>query len=149
MDGDGLKDIVTGGWWYKNPGSASGNWQKNTIGGTFGNVVHVYDFDGDGHKDLLGTALGIAPDNEYESAQLLWAQNDGSGNFTVFTNIPAGNTNYSEPFLAGLAGGDFGSGYQMAINWNGAETTGSPVETSHAFIPGSHGGNLDFGNPKP
>ncbi|MRI00238.1 carbohydrate-binding protein [Kriegella sp. EG-1] len=128
LDGDGLKDIVTGGWWYKNSGSASGNWQKSTIGGTFGNVVHVYDFDGDGDMDLLGTALGIAPDNEYESAQLLWAQNDGSGNFTVFTNIPAGNTNYSEPFLAGLAGGDFGSGYQMAINWNGAESTGSPVQ---------------------
>ncbi len=128
LDGDGLKDIVTGGWWYKNPGTASGNWQKNTIGGTFGNVVHVYDFDGDGDMDLLGTALGIAPDEEYESAQLLWAQNNGLGSFTVFTNIPAGNTNYSEPFLAGLAGGDFGSGYQMAINWNGAETTGSPVQ---------------------
>ena len=128
LDGDGLKDIVTGGWWYKNPGTASGNWEKSTIGGTFGNVVHVYDFDGDGHMDLLGTALGIAPNEEYESAQLLWAQNDGSGNFTVFTNIPAGNTNYSEPFLAGLAGGDFGSGYQMAINWNGAESTGSPVQ---------------------
>ncbi|MGI9551831.1 MAG: malectin domain-containing carbohydrate-binding protein [Aurantibacter sp.] len=128
LDGDGLKDIVTGGWWYKNPGTAAGNWQKSTIGGTFGNVVHVYDFDGDGHKDLLGTALGIAPDNEYESAQLLWAQNDGAGNFTVFTNVPAGNTSYSEPFLAGLAGGDFGSGYQMAINWNGAEQTGSPVQ---------------------
>ncbi|AYN67199.1 PKD domain-containing protein [Euzebyella marina] len=128
LDGDGLKDIVTGGWWYKNSGSASSNWQKSTIGGTFGNVVHVHDFDGDGDIDLLGTALGIAPDNEYESAQLLWAQNDGSGNFTVFTNIPAGNTNYSEPFLAGLAGGDFGAGYQMAINWNGAESTGSPVQ---------------------
>jgi len=128
LDGDGLKDIVTGGWWYKNSGSASNNWVKSTIGGTFGNVVHVYDFDGDGDMDLLGTALGIAPDNEYESAELLWAQNDGAGNFTVFTNIPAGNTNYSEPFLAGLAGGDFGSGYQMAINWNGAESTGSPVQ---------------------
>ncbi|MEB8330272.1 PKD domain-containing protein [Flavobacteriaceae bacterium KMM 6897] len=130
LDGDGLKDIVTGGWWYKNPGSASGNWIKSTIGGTFGNVVHVYDFDGDGHMDLLGTAIGSGTGNEYKSFQLLWAKNDGSGNFTVYTNIPAGNTTYNEPFLAGIAGGNFGLGspYQMAINWNGAESTGSPVQ---------------------
>ena len=130
LDGDGLKDIVTGGWWYKNPGSASGDWVKNTVGGSFGNVAHVHDFDGDGDLDLLGTALGIAPDNEYESAQLLWAQNDGEGNFTVFNNIPEGTTDFGEPFLAGLAGGVFGVGgpYQMAINWNGAESTNSPVQ---------------------
>ena len=130
LDGDGLKDIVTGGWWYKNPGSASGNWVKNTIGGGFGNVVHVYDFDGDGNMDLLGTALGSGAGNEYKSAQLLWAKNDGSGNFTVYTNIPAGSTNYNEPFLAGIAGGNFGLGspYQMAINWNGAESSNSPVQ---------------------
>gem|GEM_PF-337924 len=130
LDGDGLKDIVTGGWWYKNPGSASGNWVKSTIGNGFGNVVHVYDFDGDGHMDLLGTDLGSGSGNEYKSAQLLWAKNDGTGNFTVYTNIPAGDTTYNEPFLAGIAAGNFGLGspYQMAINWNGAESTGSPVQ---------------------
>ncbi|MFC4097448.1 PQQ-dependent sugar dehydrogenase [Euzebyella saccharophila] len=124
LDGDGLKDIVTGGWWYKNPGSASGNWVKNTIGDGFGNVAHVYDFDGDGNMDLLGTT------GTYTNAVLVWAQNDGSGNFTVFNNIPEGDTDYSEPFLAGLAGGvfDVGGPYQMAINWNGAEQTGSPVQ---------------------
>jgi PKD repeat protein len=124
LDGDGLKDIVTGGWWYKNPGTASGNWVKNTIGGSFGNVAHVYDFDEDGDMDLLGTT------GTYTNAILVWAQNDGEGNFTVFNNIPAGDTDYSEPFLAGLAGGvfDVGGPYQMAINWNGAEQTGSPVQ---------------------
>jgi len=124
FDGDGLKDIVTGGWWYKNPGTASGNWIKNTIGGSFGNVAHVYDFDDDGDMDLLGTT------GTYTNAILVWAQNDGAGNFTVFTNIPAGDTDYREPFLAGLAGGVFSNNgpYQMAINWNGAEQTGSPVQ---------------------
>ncbi|PKA96774.1 PKD domain-containing protein [Flavobacteriaceae bacterium MAR_2009_75] len=129
LDGDGLKDIVTGGWWYKNPGSASGDWQKNIIGEGFGNVAHVYDFDNDGDMDLLGTTLGPSPD-VYESVQLVWAQNDGKGNFTVFNNIPAGDSTYHEPFVAGLAGGifDVNGPYQMAINWNGGESTGSPVQ---------------------
>ncbi|MGB6151188.1 MAG: malectin domain-containing carbohydrate-binding protein, partial [Pricia sp.] len=124
LDGDGLKDIVTGGWWFKNPGTASGNWIKSNIGGVFGNVAHVYDFDGDGDLDLLGTT------GRYTNAELVWAQNDGEGNFTVFENIPVGDTDYREPFLAGIAGGvfDVGGPYQMAINWNGAEETGSPVQ---------------------
>ena len=87
-------------------------------------MAHVYDFDGDGDLDLLGTT------GRYTNAILVWAQNDGQGNFTVFENIPAGDTNYREPFLAGIAGGVFNVGgpYQMAINWNGAEQTGSPVQ---------------------
>ena len=129
LDGDGLKDIVTGGWWYKNPGSASGHWVKKPIGGNFGNVVHVYDFDGDGHMDLLGTQIG--PNGlEYRSERLLWAKNDGNGNFTVYDNIPVVNSGYFEPFVGGITGGNFGLGspYQMAINWNGAESSGFPVQ---------------------
>jgi len=124
LDGDGLKDIVTGGWWYKNPGLAAGNWVRNTVGSPFNNVAHIYDFDGDGDMDLLGTT------GAYTGADLVWAENNGLGDFTVHSNIPSGNTNYSEPFLAGIAGGVFQSGgpYQMAINWNGAESTGSPVQ---------------------
>ncbi|WP_170245270.1 malectin domain-containing carbohydrate-binding protein [Gelidibacter salicanalis] len=128
LDGDGLKDIVTGGWWYKNPGSASGNWIKKSIGGNFGNVVHVYDFDGDGHLDLLGTQIGAAG-KEYQSERLLWAKNDGNANFTIYNNIPTFTSGYYEPFLAGIAGGDFGeTKYQMAINWNGSESVKSPVQ---------------------
>lgn len=130
LDGDGLKDIVTGGWWYKNPGTISGNWVRSDIGNLFDNVAHVYDFDNDNDLDLLGVTSDVQSPVGYTGAQLVWAQNDGSGNFTVFTNIPAGDTNYSEPFLAGLAGGVFSAGgpYQMAINWNGAETTNSPMQ---------------------
>ena len=124
IDGDGKKDIVTGGWWYKNPGSASGNWVRSTIGGSFKNMAYIHDFDGDGDPDLLGTT------GAYEGADMVWAQNNGSGNFTIRTNIPSGDTNFGEPFLAGIAGANFQSGgpFQMAINWNGAESTDSPVQ---------------------
>jgi len=94
IDGDGRKDIVTGQWWYRNPGSASGNWTRNTIGGSFRNMAHIYDFDDDGDLDLLGTT------GDYEGADMVWAENDGSGNFTIHSNIPSGDTDYSEPFLA-------------------------------------------------
>ena len=124
IDGDGKKDIVTGGWWYKNPGTAGGNWVRNTIGGSFKNMAYIHDFDGDGDQDLLGTT------GAYTGSDMVWAQNNGSGNFTIRTNIPSGDTNYYEPFLAGIAGANFQSGgpFQMAINWNGAESTGSPVQ---------------------
>ncbi|TKD54160.1 VCBS repeat-containing protein, partial [Flavobacterium sp. ASW18X] len=110
LDGDGLKDIVTGAWWYKNPGTASGDWVRSTIGSPFNNVAHVYDFDGDGDMDLLGTQ------GAYTSSAMVWAENNGTGNFTIHTNIDTGDTDYSEPFLAGIAGGvyDAAAGYQMA-----------------------------------
>ncbi|MEO1012606.1 MAG: PKD domain-containing protein [Bacteroidota bacterium] len=124
LDGDGLKDIVAGAWWYKNPGSASGNWVRNDIGAPLNNVAFVHDFDGDGDMDLLGTQ------GSYESSDMAWGENDGTGNFTVRTNIPSGTNTFSEPFLAGIAGAQFTSGgpFQMAINWNGAEATGDPMQ---------------------
>ncbi|MET1260972.1 PKD domain-containing protein [Flagellimonas sp. DF-77] len=124
IDGDGLKDIVTGGWWYRNPGTASGTWDRFDIGGTFANVAHVYDFDGDGDMDLFGT------EGAYIGVDLVWAQNDGSGNFTVYTDIPAGTAVGGEEFIAGLAGGVYEENgpYQMAITWNRGEGGNSEVQ---------------------
>ncbi|MDC6352789.1 PKD domain-containing protein [Zeaxanthinibacter sp. PT1] len=124
LDGDGLKDIVSGGWWYKNPGTASGNWVRSTIGAPFNNVAYVYDFDGDGDFDLLGTQ------GAYTGSDMAWAQNDGSGNFTVYTNIDSGQNTFGEPFLSGIAGGVFDASgdFKLAINWNGADSTGDPVQ---------------------
>ena len=84
----------------------------------------VYDFDGDGFMDLLGTQ------GDYESSALVWARNDGAGNFTVYSNLPVGDNTYSEPFLAGLAAGEFQQGgpFQIALNWNGSEQTNDPMQ---------------------
>ncbi|WP_289039705.1 malectin domain-containing carbohydrate-binding protein [uncultured Zobellia sp.] len=124
LDGDGLKDIVAGGWWYKNPGSASGNWEQKTIGNPFKNVAFVHDFDGDGDQDLLGTQ------GAYRGADMAWAENDGAGNFTIHTNIPSGRTTYWEKKIQGITSGVFqpGGPFQIAINWNGAESSGSTVQ---------------------
>ena len=124
IDGDGFKDIVTGSWWYKNPGSINGNWTQRLIGAPFNNVAWIHDFDGDGDYDLFGSQ------GQYESADLVWAENDGSGNFTIHTNIPSGTSTFGEIFIAGVAGGVFQDGgpYQMALSWNGGEDGSSQVQ---------------------
>lgn len=55
LDSDGLKDLVTGGWWYKNPGTAGGLWQRRDIGPGAYNIALVHDFDGDGAQDVLSS----------------------------------------------------------------------------------------------
>ncbi|MBM1106784.1 PQQ-dependent sugar dehydrogenase [Aurantibacter crassamenti] len=126
LDGDGLKDIVTGAWWYKNPGNASGNWQRNVIGAPLNNIAFAHDFDNDGDIDLFGTQ------GEYKGVDMAWAENDGSGNFTIHTNIPSENvqTTYWEPLISGIAGGVFepNGPFQLVITWNGAENDNSPVQ---------------------
>ena len=96
----------------------------------FNNVSWIYDFDGDGDPDLFGTQ------GAYESADLVWAENDGNGNFTVHTNIPSGTSTYTEIFMAGVAGGVFETDgpYQMAITWNGAEQ-GSSSQVQMITVP--------------
>ncbi len=81
LDNDGIQDVVTGGYWYRNVQIISGPWVRHAVGAAFADVLAVHDFDGDGDLDLLGTggALNTLP--------FVWARNDGSGNFTVFANI--------------------------------------------------------------
>jgi hypothetical protein len=73
--------VITGGFWYHNPGQAMSNWARHAIGTGFDDMIAVYDFDGDGDLDLLGTA---GPNNQLP---FVWARNEGAGTFTIFTNI--------------------------------------------------------------
>jgi hypothetical protein len=95
LDGDGLRDIISGGSWYCNPGPAAGDWIRQTIGEPLNDAVAVCDFDLDGSLDILGTQ-GKTP---AANANFAWACNDGRGKFTIHTNLaPA-----SGDFLQGCA----------------------------------------------
>jgi hypothetical protein len=117
IDRDGLVDIVSGGWWYRNPGANGGTWVRRTIGAPLNNVVLVHDLDRDGDLDVLGTA-GLGAD---ANANLYWAANDGQGVFTVHPRVAIG----SGDFLQGVAIGRFGSSLQggvipegIALSWH-------------------------------
>jgi len=111
LDGDGKKDIVTGGFWYKNPGIINSKWERFPIGDSFNNIALVHDFDGDGDMDLLGTeGEGSDP-----NSRLLWAENGGSGSFKIHKNIPPGDGD----FLQGVAADSFqGDGTHVALSWH-------------------------------
>jgi hypothetical protein len=112
IDGDGQKDIVTGGWWYKNSGRADGQWQRNTIGSPLNNMAAVYDFDGDGDLDILGTE----GEGSKANANFVWARNDGKGAFTIFSNIAKAEGD----FLQGVAVAPFDNPgpLEVALSWH-------------------------------
>jgi hypothetical protein len=83
IDGDGKRDIITGGWWYRNPGSPGAAWQRNTIGPALKNMAAALDFDYDGDLDILGTGGEGSEANDH----FVWARNDGSGRFSILDNI--------------------------------------------------------------
>lgn len=95
LDEDGLKDIVTGGWWYRHPGPASGAWERQAIGEPLADAALLTDFDRDGHLDVLGVQHPpvpiLRPDVQPKCA---WARNDGQGRFAIHTNIAPGQGDF-------------------------------------------------------
>ncbi len=114
VDGDGRKDIITGGWWYKNPGTPAGQWTRNPIGAPLNNMAAVFDFDGSGRPDILGTEGKGADSN----ARFVWAHNAGGGQFTILDNIQPGDGD----FLQGVAVERFQAGrpLDVALSWHAA-----------------------------
>ena len=112
MDQDGLQDIISGGSWYKNPGSPGGEWVRETIGEPLNNMAAVYDFDGDGLLDVLGT-MGQGSDS---NPRFVWAHNNGSGSFSVLGNIDPGDGD----FLQGVAVGSLeaGGALKVGLSWH-------------------------------
>ncbi len=117
LDGDGLPDLATGGWWYPNPGSLGGVWSRRTIGAPLHNVAAVHDFDNDGDQDILGT------DGQVGGEDFSWARNDGAGGFTSFDIV---NPATGGDFLQGVAVDQVAAGGQeeVVISWhNGGSGT--------------------------
>jgi FG-GAP-like repeat len=111
IDGDGKKDIITGGWWYKNPGRPDGSWTRQVIGSQLNNMAAVYDFDNDAKPDILGTkGQGSAQDSNF-----VWARNNGNGTFNILNNISPADGD----FLQGVAIAQFSQGkLQVALSWH-------------------------------
>ena len=119
LDGDTRPDIVTGGWWYRNPGRAAANWQRLDIGEPLRNMAALYDFDGDGRIDVMGTQ-GRA--SEANSVFML-ARNLGQGSFQVrdlarakgdfLQGIAVAHFNFRGPLQAALSWHKAGFGVQM------------------------------------
>ena len=114
MDNDGRNDIVTGGHWYKNPGNNTSAWVRTAIGAPLNNMALVYDFDNNGAMDVLGTKGQGANAN----AEFVWARNNGSGAFTIMTNVSTGDGD----FLQGVEPTRFrpGSPLEIALSWHAA-----------------------------
>ena len=112
VDDDGKLDIITGGWWYKNPGSCNGNWSRHTIGSPLKNMAAVFDIDGDGDMDVLGT-MG---EGSNPNSNIVWSQNNGSGKFLTHSNIAKGDGD----FLQGVAVAQFQKGkpVEVALSWH-------------------------------
>ena len=113
LDADGGNDIVTGRWWYKNPGNPAGSWERRPIGSPLSNMAAALDFDDDGDVDILGTE-GVGSE---ANASLVWARNDGAASFDVMSNIGSGDGD----FLQGVAVGLFQpESLQLALSWHAA-----------------------------
>lgn len=115
LNGDKFPDVITGKWWYVNPGNANSQWTRHTIGEPLNNMAAVIDLDKDGDLDILGTQ-GVGSD---VNSSFVWAQNDGSGNFAIFDNIEAGEGD----FLQGVATGTFQlhSNMEIMLSWHGSD----------------------------
>ncbi|MBI3281379.1 MAG: VCBS repeat-containing protein [Acidobacteria bacterium] len=120
LDGDGRLDIVTGGWWYRNPGPPGGAWSRKDVGESFRNFALAYDFDGDGDIDLLGSQ----GEGSQAVPDMVWARNDGRGSFTIRNNIPKPEGDFLQG-VAVLRAGPRGA-IRIALSWH---RPGSGVQT--------------------
>ncbi len=125
LDNDGLPDIVTGAWWYRNPNQASGRWERSQFPGELKNMALVQDLTGDGLPDVLGSA-GVG---SQANADFYLARNLSGGRFEVAHVVKT-----EGDFLQGVVARRFDprGPLQIALSWHKAGfgvqllTPGSP-----------------------
>ncbi len=111
VNGDDLPDLITGGWWYPNPGTLGGTWNRRTIGVPLNNMAAVHDFDNDGDQDILGT------DGQVTGEDFRWARNDGLGQFSI---MDISNSAMGGDFLQGVSVGQVVAGgtEEVLLSWH-------------------------------
>ncbi len=112
IDGDGDADLISGPDWLVNPGSVEGPWERRAFGEGLNQAFISFDVDNDGDLDVVGSrGVGSEP-----NPGLVWAQNDGSGTFTIFDNIERATGD----FVQGAAFGLFGSNSSplLLVSWH-------------------------------
>jgi hypothetical protein len=114
LDGDGRRDIVAGGWWYRNPGNVAEKWKRTMFGTPFHNFATLVDVDNDGLLDLAGTQGKASQANP----RFVWARNRGNGTFTIYTNLPAAEGDFLQGVVSvQVAPGPLAS---IALSWHKA-----------------------------
>lgn len=112
LDGDGLRDVAAGGFWYRNPGWPGGRWERFSFGEPANDVVLLADLDGDGDIDAVATRWR----DHKEDSRFVFAENNGHGQFVLRSDLPQG----SGDFLQGRALGRFTAteDLQIALSWH-------------------------------
>ena len=128
LNGDGLPDIATGGWWYANPGLARGRWVRRAFGQPANNLALLGDLDGNGTLDVLASTwydprrwgwyerfmrkTGQRP--LQPNGGLVWARNNGKGEFAIHDTPSAGTGDY----LQGVAAMNLAGETRVALSWH-------------------------------
>ncbi len=124
INGDGRDDVLTGKFWYANPGAAGGNWGRTALPAPIEDVIAAYDFDGDGDRDLLASTGATEPMDDSRWWPFVWARNEGGGAFTVFDKLDvAGITMPPNDPVQGVAIARLSPGgpLQVVVTWDDTE----------------------------
>lgn len=109
LDGDGLKDIISGAWWYRNPGDLSQSWERQRFSDDPFNAAAAMDIDGDSDLDVIATkGQGTTP-----SGELVWAINNGRGMFELADAATGGGD-----FLQGIAHLELDGHPAVVLSWH-------------------------------
>ena len=124
VNGDGRDDVLTGKFWYANPGAPGGVWPRTQLPAPIEDVIAAHDFDGDGDRDLLASTGATEPMDESAWWPFVWARNEGGGVFTVFDKLDvAGITMPPNDPIQGVAIARMtpGGPLQVVVTWDDTE----------------------------
>lgn len=118
LNGDGLCDIVTGAYWYRNPGQLDGRWGRAELGAPAYDAIYAGDVDRDGDQDVIATgwfgyhhqqslvedvASRLAGDPAHpgnHGRRIALAENIGGGEFSVRVVAEASEGDFTQGVAA-------------------------------------------------